>query len=87
MVKDTLHEHRLPEDFPARVGRIVGADGPVVEARFDAADLPEVHTALTLEDGAGTLHVIQRLPTAVCAASPHRASPGVGARVVGTNSR
>jgi len=86
MVKDTLHEHRLPEDFPARVGRIVGADGPVVEARFDAADLPEVHTALTLEDGAGTLHVIQRLPDGrVRGLAAPGIAPGVGARVVGTN--
>lgn len=32
MVKDTLREHRPPEDFPARVGRIVSAEGRVVGA-------------------------------------------------------
>jgi hypothetical protein len=37
MVKDTLH--------PARVGRVVRADGPLVEARFDRRDLPEVRNS------------------------------------------
>ncbi|HTO10087.1 MAG TPA: sigma factor-like helix-turn-helix DNA-binding protein [Candidatus Binatia bacterium] len=86
MVKDTLHEHRLPEDFPARVGRIVAADGPLVEARFDAADLPEVHTGLALESGAGAFHVIQRLPDGRVRGVAAPGMPaGVGARVVGTN--
>ena len=86
MVKDTLHEHRLPEDFPARVGRVVSADGPVIEARFAAADLPEVHTALALESGAGALHVIQRLPDGrVRGLAAPGVPAGVGARVVGTN--
>ena len=85
MVKDTLHAHRLPEDFPARVGRVVAADGPVVEARFDAAELPEVHTTLALPTG-GALHVIQRLPDGLVRglAAPGLL-PGVGARVVGTD--
>lgn len=85
MVKDTLHEHRLPEDFPARVGRVVNADGPLVEARFDGTDPPEVHTALTLVDGAGTLHVIQRLPDGRVRGLAAAGVPaGVGARVIGT---
>jgi F0F1-type ATP synthase beta subunit len=85
MVKDTLHEHRLSADFPARVGRIVGADGPIVEARFDVADLPEVHTALALEGGHGALHVIQRLPDGrVRGLAASGVPAGVGARVVGT---
>jgi RNA polymerase sigma factor (sigma-70 family) len=86
MVKDTLHEHRLPDDFPARVGRVVSADGPVVEARFETAELPEVYSALALEGGAGALHVIQRLPDGRVRGL---AAPGlpaaVGARVVGTD--
>ncbi|HEY2993661.1 MAG TPA: sigma-70 family RNA polymerase sigma factor [Methylomirabilota bacterium] len=86
MVKDTLHEHRLPEDFPTRVGRIVAADGPVVEARFDTAEAPEVHTALALEDGGGALHVIQRLPDGRVRGLAAAGLPtGVGTRVVGTN--
>jgi RNA polymerase sigma factor (sigma-70 family) len=86
MVKDTLHEHRLPEDFPARIGRVVSADGPLVEARFDTADVPEVHTALALADGAGALHVIQRLPDGrVRGLAAPGVPAGIGARVVGTN--
>jgi RNA polymerase sigma factor (sigma-70 family) len=86
MVKDTLHEHRLPDDFPARVGRVVSADGPLVEARFDVSDLPEVHTALALEGGGGALHVIQRLPDGrVRGLAAPGVPTGVGARVVGTN--
>ena len=85
MVKDTLHEHRLPDDFPARVGRVVAADGLVVEARFDGAEAPEVHTALALEGG-GALHVIQRLPDGRVRGLAAPGLPaGVGARVVGTN--
>ena len=86
MVKDTLHEHRLPEDFPARVGRIVAADGPVVEARFDAAEAPEVYSALALEGGAGALHVIQRLPDGRVRGLTAPGLPaGVGARVLRTD--
>jgi RNA polymerase sigma factor (sigma-70 family) len=86
MVKDTLHEHRLPEDFPTRVGRIVAADGPVIEARFDAAEAPEVYSALALEGGAGALHVIQRLPDGRVRGLTAPGLPaGVGARVVRTD--
>src|SRR5204863_5641595 len=64
----------------------VSADGPLVEARFDTAEAPEVHTALALEGGGGALHVIQRLPDGRVRGL---AAPGlpaaVGARVVGTN--
>lgn len=85
MVKDTLHEHRLPDDFPARVGRVVSADGALVEARFDGGDPPEVHTALTLADGAGALHVIQRLADGrVRGLAAPGVPAGVGARVIGT---
>ena len=87
MVKDTLHEHRLPDDFPARVGRVVSADGPLVEARFDGADPPEVHTALALVDGGGALHVIQRLPDGrVRGLAAPGVPAGVGTRVIGTGA-
>ena len=86
MVKDTLHEHRLPEDFPARLGRIVNTDGPLVEARFETAEPPEVFSALALESGAGALHVIQRLPDGRIRGLAAPGLPaGVGARVVGTD--
>jgi hypothetical protein len=44
MVKDTLHAHQLADDFPARIGRIVRTREPVLEARFDAASLPDILT-------------------------------------------
>jgi RNA polymerase sigma factor (sigma-70 family) len=87
MIKDTLREHRPPDDFPARVGRIVSAQGRVVEARFDPADLPEVLTSLAL-DGAGgavTVEVVQRLEDGRVrgiATEPAAVSPGT--RVVAT---
>ncbi|HEX9819114.1 MAG TPA: sigma-70 family RNA polymerase sigma factor [Methylomirabilota bacterium] len=42
MVRDATRDRALPEDFPARIGRIVRAEGPVVEARFEPAAPPEL---------------------------------------------
>ena len=42
MMKDALSDRSLPEDFPARIGRIVRAEGPLIEARFDSAGPPEL---------------------------------------------
>ena len=64
MVKDALTD-RLPEDFPARIGRIVRAEGPVVEARFEPAGPPELFSTLIAADEAGravTVEVVQHLP-------------------------
>ena len=65
MVKDILEAHQLPDDFAARVGRIVRAQAPVVEARFDPACLPDVLSELTVSDDvrrkAVTVQVVQRL--------------------------
>ena len=41
MVKDTLEAHRLPDDFAARIGRIVQAREGVVEVLFDPTRLPD----------------------------------------------
>ena len=83
--RDT-NEHRRRKDNGGYLGRIVAADGPVVEARFDTAEAPEVHTALALEDGGGALHVIQRLPDGRVRGLAAAGLPtGVGTRVVGTN--
>jgi RNA polymerase sigma factor (sigma-70 family) len=87
MIKDTLREHRPPDDFPARVGRIVSAQGRVVEARFDPADLPEVLTSLALDGGGGavTVEIVQRLNDGRVrgiATEPAAVSPGT--RVVAT---
>src|SRR6185436_3136125 len=64
MVKDALTD-RLPEDFPARIGRILRAEGPVVEARFEPAGPPELFSTLIAADEAGravTVEVVQHLP-------------------------
>jgi RNA polymerase sigma factor (sigma-70 family) len=65
MMKDALTDRPLPEDFPARIGRIVRAEGPVVEARFEPAGPPELFSTLLAADEAGravTIEVVQHLP-------------------------
>ena len=65
MMKDALRDHPLPEDFPARIGRIVRAEGSVVEARFEPAGPPELFSTLIAADEAGravTVEVVQHLP-------------------------
>jgi F0F1-type ATP synthase beta subunit len=65
MVKDALRDRSLPEDFPARIGRIVRAEGPVVEARFEPAGPPELFSTLIAADESGravTIEVVQHLP-------------------------
>ncbi len=65
MVKDTLEAHHLPDDFAARIGRIVRAREGVIEARFAPESLPDVLTELVASDdsrpGAVTLQVVQRV--------------------------
>jgi RNA polymerase sigma factor (sigma-70 family) len=50
MVKDTLEAHRLPDDFAARIGRIVRSREGVVEVLFDPTRLPDPLTELTVSD-------------------------------------
>src|SRR5258706_3129625 len=50
MVKDTLEAHRLPDDFAARIGRIVRAREGVVEVIFYPPNLPDPLTELTVSD-------------------------------------
>jgi RNA polymerase sigma factor (sigma-70 family) len=52
MVKDTLKAHRLPDDFAARIGRIVRARDGVCEVLFDPTRLPDPLTELTVSDQA-----------------------------------
>jgi RNA polymerase sigma factor (sigma-70 family) len=64
MMKDALSDRLLPEDFPARIGRIVRAEGPVIEARFEPAGPPELFSTLIAADEAGravTVQVVQHL--------------------------
>jgi RNA polymerase sigma factor (sigma-70 family) len=69
MVKDTLEAHQLPDDFAARIGRIVRAREGVVDARFDPVSLPDFLTELVVSDDmrrrAVTLQVVQRLPDGI----------------------
>jgi len=69
MVKDTLEAHQLPDDFAARIGRIVRAREGVVDARFDPLSLPDLLTEIVASDEAHqravTLQVVQRLPGGV----------------------
>jgi len=64
-VKDTLEAHRLPDDFAARIGRIVRAREDVVEVLFDPTRLPDPLTELTISDEprrrAVTVQVVQLL--------------------------
>jgi RNA polymerase sigma factor (sigma-70 family) len=65
MIRDAARDRSLPEDFPARIGRIVRAEGPVVEARFEPAGPPELFRTLIAADEAGravTVQVVQHLP-------------------------
>ena len=69
MVKDTLEAHQLPDDFAARIGRIVRAREGVIDARFDPLSLPDFLTEIVVSDDARqravTLQVVQRLPDGV----------------------
>jgi len=80
MVKDTLEAHRLPDDFAARIGRIVRAREGVVEVLFDPTNLPDPLTELTVSDKARrravTVQVVQLLEDGVVRCVP--LSPGEG---------
>jgi RNA polymerase sigma-70 factor (ECF subfamily) len=69
MVKDTLEAHQLPDDFAARIGRIVRAREGVIDARFDPLSLPDLLTEIVASDDARqravTLQVVQRLPDGI----------------------
>jgi RNA polymerase sigma factor (sigma-70 family) len=100
MVKDTLEAHRLPDDFAARIGRIVRARDGVVEVLFDPTSLPDPLTELTVSDQARrravTVQVIQLLKDGVVRCVPLAPSDGLapgmtvlssGRRSEGTLSR
>jgi len=64
IMTETLHEHRLPDDFANRIGRLVETRGEVVEALFDPQSLPDLLSELAVSDEANrravTVQVIQR---------------------------
>ncbi len=81
MVKDTLGAHRLPDDFAARIGRIVRARDGVVEVLFDPTSLPEPLTELTVSDQARrravAVRVVQLLKDGVVRCVPLAPSEGL----------
>jgi len=52
MAKDALQTDGLPDDFAERIGEIVQADGPIVDARFPADQRPAILNAITIANGA-----------------------------------
>ena len=83
MVKDTLEAHRLPDDFAARIGRIVRTREGVVEVLFDPTSLPDPLTELTVSDTprrrAVTVQVVQLLEGGVVRCIPLSAADGLTA--------
>ncbi len=81
MVKDTLEANRLPDDFAARIGRIVRARDGVVEVLFDPTNLPDLLTELTVSDQARrravTVQVVQLLKDGVVRCVPVSPSDGL----------
>src|SRR5437016_11143000 len=81
MVKDTLEAHRLPDDFAARIGRIVRAREGVVEVLFDPTRLPDPLTELTVSDEgrrrAVTVQVVQLLEDGIVRCVPMSPSEGL----------
>ena len=74
MVKDTLEAHRLPDDFAARIGRIVRSREGIVEILFDPTKLPDPLTELTVSDEgrrrAVTMQVVQLLEDGIVRCVP-----------------
>ncbi len=65
MVTESLRETGLPDDFAARIGRVLRVQGPLVEARFDADRPPDVFDSLRAADGAVEMRVAQVLEDGV----------------------
>jgi RNA polymerase sigma factor (sigma-70 family) len=83
MVKDTLEAHRLPDDFAARIGRIVRTHEGVVEVLFDPTNLPDPLTELTVSNTprrrAVTVQVVQLLEGGVVRCVPLSPTDGLTA--------
>ena len=83
MVKDTLEAYRLPDDFAARIGRIVRTREGVVEVLFDPTNLPDPLTELTVSDTprrrAVTVQVVQLLEGGVVRCVPLSPTDGLTA--------
>lgn len=90
MVKDTLEAHRLPDDFAARIGRIVRAREGVVDVIFDPASLPDPLTELTVSDTARrravTVQVVQLLEGGIVRGVPLAVGEGLTAGMTVLNA-
>jgi len=53
MANDAFRTHSLPDDFASKVGAVVRAEGPFVEARFPASERPPVLNRVTIDDSPG----------------------------------
>ncbi len=91
MAQDALKKNGLPDDFAQQVGRIIRAQGPIVEARFAPDAVPPVLTVLTVGDGqAGgdlTVQVAQHLGGGVVrgiALTAEPRNPAAGTAIVST---
>ncbi len=90
MVKETLQENALPEDFAERVGKIVQVQGPIIDAQFAPEALPAIFSALTISDSSGkqavTVEVMQHLGNGVVRGIALSSVPGLarGQEVVNT---
>jgi len=48
MTKDALKQHDLPKDFADRVGMVVRAQGPIIDARFPNGTRPSILNTVTI---------------------------------------
>jgi RNA polymerase sigma factor (sigma-70 family) len=51
MTRDAFREHELSNDFAARVGEVVSAQGPIVDVRFAPGEQPAILSALSISNG------------------------------------
>jgi RNA polymerase sigma factor (sigma-70 family) len=64
MVNETFHSHALPDDFANRIGRLIEANGAIIDALFDPNAPPDILSELAVSDEANrravAVQVIQR---------------------------
>jgi F0F1-type ATP synthase beta subunit len=64
MMTETLHSHALPDGFANRIGRLIEAQGNVVDALFDPSAMPDILAELAVSDEANrravNVQVVQR---------------------------
>lgn len=57
MTKDALKQHDLPKDFADRVGKVVRAQGPIIDARFPNGTRPSILNTVTITNEATGLNL------------------------------